>query len=168
MASNFVATLAIAACGVTGALIDLKTRRVPNVLTGGIAVLGVGLSATHLSGVTVTDALLGGLVGLVFMLPGFLIGATGGGDVKLFAALGTMLGPRDIGFAFLYALIAGGLLAVAVALQRRRFYETLGRTAALVTTAGSNTAEIEHVSQDNRFAYAPAIAVGTMVKALGW
>jgi prepilin peptidase CpaA len=160
--------LAIAACGVTGAIIDLKTRRVPNVLTGGMAVGGVGLAATNLSGVTVTDALLGCVVGLAFMLPGFLIGATGGGDVKLFAALGTMLGPRDIGFAFLYSLIAGGLLAVAVALQRRRFYETLGRTAALVTTTGGNTAEIEHVSQDNRFAYAPAIAVGTLVKALGW
>jgi prepilin peptidase CpaA len=108
------------------------------------------------------------VVGLAFMLPGFLIGATGGGDVKLFAALGTMLGPRSIGFAFLYTLIAGGLLAVVVALQRRRFYETLGRTAGLVTTAGGNTAEIEHGSQNNRFAYAPAIAAGTLVTALGW
>ena len=112
---------------VCSALIDLKTRRVPNPLTLGIAVLGVGLAVAGLSGLTLADALLGFVVGLVFMLPGFLIGATGGGDVKLFAALGTMLGPRDIGFAFLYALIAGGVLAVAVALRRRRFYETLGR-----------------------------------------
>ena len=168
MDSNYVVALAVAASGGLGAAIDLKTRRVPNPLTLGIAAAGVGLAVMRLSGVTVTNALLGWVVGLAFMLPGFLIGATGGGDVKLFAALGTMLGPRDIGFAFLYALIAGGVLAVAVALHRRRFYETLGRTAALVTTAGGNTAEIEHVSQDNRFAYAPAIAVGTLVTALGW
>jgi prepilin peptidase CpaA len=166
--ANDVVALAVAVCGGTSAVIDLKTRRVPNPLTLGIAVAGVGLAVTGLSGLAVRDALLGCVVGLAFMLPGFLIGATGGGDVKLFAALGTMLGPRDIGFAFLYSLIAGGLLAVAVALQRGRFYETLGRTAALVTTGGGNTAEIEHVSQHNRFAYAPAIAVGTLVKALGW
>ena len=41
-------------------------------------------------------AALGGIaVGLAVMLPGHLIGATGAGDVKFFAALGTLLGPRE-------------------------------------------------------------------------
>ena len=97
------------------------------------------------------------------MLPGHVIGKTGAGDVKLFAALGTLLGPTHIVVAFLYTAIAGGLLAIVVAVGRRRLRETVVRTAALVSTGGNNVAQIEHPSADNRFAYAPAIAVGNAV-----
>jgi prepilin peptidase CpaA len=151
-----------------GAIVDLYTRRVPNPLTIGIAVVGVAMAATHVSGVSVAGAFAGLALGLFLMLPGHLIGATGAGDVKLLAAVGTLLGPSRIGMAFLYAAIAGGALAIIVALQRRRLGATMERTAALVRTGGANVAEIEGPTADNRFAYAPAIAVGATVAALGF
>jgi prepilin peptidase CpaA len=101
------------------------------------------------------------------MLPGHLIGATGAGDVKLFAAMGTLVGPSHILRAFFFTIVAGGFLAVAVAAKRGRLQQTLGRTAALVATGGSNAAEIEAPIENNRFAYAPAIAVGVTLAALG-
>ena len=52
------------------------------------------------------------------MLPGRLFGATGGGDVKLMAALGTLLGPPQIVVAFVVGAIAGGVLAVGHAWRR--------------------------------------------------
>jgi Flp pilus assembly protein protease CpaA len=88
--------------------------------------------------------------------------------VKLFAALGTLLGPKGILVAFVYTLITGGLLALVVAVSRRRLAVTIERTASLVRTGGSNVSEIEHASADNRFAYAPAIAVGALAAALGF
>ena len=150
-----------------GAVVDLYTRRVPNPLTIGITAVGVTMAATHVSGVSVVGAFAGFALGLLLMLPGHLIGATGGGDVKLFAAVGTLLGPSRIGMAFLYTAMAGGALAMVIALRRRRFGATMERTAALVRTGGANVAEIEGPSADNRFAYAPAIAVGAIVAALG-
>ncbi len=60
-------------------------------------------------------ALLGCLLGLAFMLPGHIFGATGAGDVKLLAAAGALLGPTDTIYAFLYTAIAGGVLALLVA-----------------------------------------------------
>jgi hypothetical protein len=39
--------------------------------------------------------------------------------------------------------------------------------AELVKSGGANAAAIEHPTRNNRFAYAPAIAVGTLVAALG-
>jgi len=149
------------------AVVDVYTRRVPNPLTLGIAAVGVVMAATHVSGVSVVGAFAGFALGLLLMLPGHLIGATGGGDVKLFAAVGTLLGPSRIGMAFLYTAMAGGALAMVIALRRRRFGATMERTAALVRTGGANVAEIEGPSADNRFAYAPAIAVGAIVAALG-
>jgi prepilin peptidase CpaA len=157
----------VAGSGGSSALVDLYTRRLPNPMTMGIAAAGVLTAVLHGTGVGLAGALAGFALGLVLMLPGHVIGATGAGDVKLLAALGTWLGPARIGSAFVYTAIAGGALALIVALHRRRLAATLQRTAELVTTAGGNVGDIEHAAEDNRFAYAPAIAAGTLAAALG-
>lgn len=164
--SDPVVVSAVASGGASSAIVDLYTRRVPNPLTLGITIAGLMLAATGAGSLTMTEALLGFGVGLVLMLPGHVVGATGAGDVKLFAALGTLLGPQAIVIAFFYTAIAGGALAVIVALQRRLLRVTVERMSTLVRTGGANAGEIERVTV-NRFAYAPAIAVGSLVAALG-
>jgi Flp pilus assembly protein protease CpaA len=157
---------AVVGSGLSSTLVDLYTRRIPNPLTLTVAASGLVLAALHLGAVSVSQALLGFVVGLALMLPGHLIGATGAGDVKLFAALGTLLGPSGIVVAFLYTALAGGVLAIVIAARRRLLLATVRRAAALVRTAGANAGEIER-SVVNRFAYAPAIAVGALAAALG-
>jgi prepilin peptidase CpaA len=158
--------LLIAGSGLAVAAIDLRTRRVPNAATGGIAALGLLLAAAHLSRVSIAGALAGCVLGFLLMLPGHLIGGTGAGDVKLFAAVGTLLGPSGVLLAFVYTAIAGGVLAAAVAFKRRLLTDSVARVATLVGTAGSNVRTIEADSINNRFAYAPAIAVGALLAAL--
>jgi prepilin peptidase CpaA len=161
-----ITVAAIAAVGLASAAIDLRTRRIPNALTGTVALAGLAFAADGLGAVTLPQAASGLLVGLLVMLPGHVIGATGAGDVKLFAALGTLLGPHGALMAFFYTALAGGALAVAVATQRRMLPETMARAGALVRSGGGAAADIEalHV---NRFAYAPAIAIGALAAALG-
>jgi len=166
--SDLVALAAIAASGGASVAVDLKTRHVPNALTFGTAAAGLVLAVAHSTSLSPGAALAGLALGLTLMLPGHVVGATGAGDVKLFAALGTLLGPKGILVAFVYTLITGGLLALVVAVSRRRLAVTIERTASLVRTGGSNVSEIEHASADNRFAYAPAIAVGALAAALGF
>ena len=166
MSSNAIVIAALAAGLGGSAIVDLRTRRIPNALTVSVAATGMACAATGLSGLSVGAALAGFAIGLVLMLPGHLIGATGAGDVKLFAAIGTLIGPAPIATAFLYTAIAGGVLAIVVALQRRRLAETFAGVARLATNA-ADAAEIAHPRANNRFAFAPAIAVGTMLAALG-
>jgi prepilin peptidase CpaA len=158
---------AVGCSGVLIAAIDLRTRRIPNLATLTVAGLGLVLSATGASGHTAYGALAGLGLGLLLMLPGHLFGATGAGDVKLFAAMGTLLGPGAVVSAFLYTAIAGGMLAFVIAARRRRLVETVNGVAELVATRGANVADIEAPTRHNRFAYAPAIAVGTLLAALG-
>jgi prepilin peptidase CpaA len=162
-----IVVAAVAGSGGAGAIIDMRSRRLPNVLTGAVATLGLLLAATRLGPVSLPGALAGCAIGLVVLLPAHVIGATGAGDVKFLAALGTLLGPKGVLMAFLYSALAGGALAVVVALSRRRLKDTLERTAMFVTTRGANLADIERSSSDNRFAYAPAIAIGALTAALG-
>jgi prepilin peptidase CpaA len=149
--------------GLTAAIVtDVRTRRIPNWLTGAIAGAGFGLAC---GGGTVTPmhALLGLLTGLLLMMPGHVIGAMGAGDVKLMAAVGSVIGPGLVLHAFLYSAVTGGVLAIAVAARRGRLATTLQDTGRLVTaTAGARQA-IESPARANRFAYGPAIAVGTLV-----
>jgi prepilin peptidase CpaA len=102
------------------------------------------------------------------MLPGHVIGATGAGDVKLFAALGTLLGPSRTGMAFLYMALAGAVLAIVIAGRRGRLRATLEGSAAMVRSGGAAAAAVEHPSRHNRFAYAPAIVIGALAAALGF
>lgn len=162
----FVLAAIVAGAG-SGAVIDLRTRRVPNVVTAGLAVAGLGLAAWGASGVTLGASLEGLALGLALMLPGHIVGATGAGDVKLFSAVGAVVGVQRVLPAFLGAAIVGGLIAVMVAVRRRRLKETLAGTARLVASGGATAAEIEHVAQHNRFAYAPAIALGAVLAVLG-
>jgi prepilin peptidase CpaA len=161
------AALAVTGTGVAAA-IDVRTRRVPNTLTATLALAGVTLAAGGLGPHGLLAALLGGLTGLALMLPGHVFGATGAGDVKLLAAAGTLLGAGATVRAFLFTAIAGGVLALAVAWRRRRVAHTLCGTARLVAHGRGEAAVIEAPGAGNRFAYAPAIAAGTAIVALGW
>ena len=167
MPSNAFAFGTLAIGAVAGAMIDLRTRRVPNALTLGLAASGLAAAASGASGISVAAALAGFALGMVLMLPGHLIAGTGAGDVKLFAAIGTLVGPATIMTAFLYTAIAGGVLAVVVAIKRRRLQRTLEATAGLVSGNAAQAAAIESPLANNRFAYAPAIAIGTLLAALG-
>jgi prepilin peptidase CpaA len=166
--SDFLAIATIAGGTGLGAAIDLWTRRVPNPLTMGLAATGVVYAACGIGGLSLGASLAGLALGLALMLPGHLIGATGAGDVKLFAAAGAFIGPAHILSAFLYTALVGGGIAVVVSLARCRLRHTVGSTARLIATAGANAPAIESPLEHNRFAYAPAIAVGTMLAALGF
>jgi prepilin peptidase CpaA len=165
--SDFIVVSAVVCGALAATAIDLRTRRVPNVLNALIASIGIVLAVTGLSGVSLGAAAAGLAVGFALMLPGFMFGATGAGDVKLFAALGTLVGPSHILRGFFFTVVAGGVLAVVVAAKRGRLQQTLDRTAALVATGGANAAAIEAPIENNRFAYAPAIAIGVTLATLG-
>jgi len=151
----------------TGAIVDALTRRVPNQLAVSIAVLGVALSALGVTRVSPAASVAGFGLGLALMLPGHLLGATGAGDVKLMAAAGTILGAPLVAIAFLYTLIAGGVLACGVAAARGRLGQTLRGMQAIAVSPRAGRQAAETAGPVNRFPYAPAIAAGCLLAVLG-
>jgi len=151
----------------TAAVIDLRTRRVPNVLTMIMASVGIAAAAGGVGRIGVTAACAGCVLGAVLMLPGHVLGATGAGDVKLLAAAGALLGPGLTLRAFVATVIAGGIIALVVAVHRGRLGRTLNATRRLAV-GNAVAAEIEDPQAGNSFAYAPAIAIGATLAALGW
>jgi prepilin peptidase CpaA len=95
-----------------------------------------------------------------------MLGATGAGDVKLMAAVGTLVGPGLAVYAFLFTAIAGGVLAFVVSVRRQRLAVTVAGTARLITMPSDARTEIKGATASSRFAYGPAIAVGSIIAAL--
>ena len=147
-------------------IVDIRSRRIPNTLTAAMAGIGVGLAATGVSGVSLGAAIVGIVLGLALMMPGYSLGATGAGDVKLMGAIGAIVGPGMVVTAFLFTAVAGGILAVAVALRRRRLGATLAGTGRLLAAPTDARKEIQAKSVASRFAYGPAIAFGSVLAAL--
>ncbi len=151
---------------VAATIIDLRSRRIPNPLTAAMAAAGIALAAAGMSGVSPLASVAGLIAGLALMLPGHLLGATGAGDVKLMAAAGSLLGVQLVVHAFLFTAIAGGILALAVALRRKRLSAALAGTGRLLAAPGAMPDQLRSSSAASRFAYGPAIAIGSIVAAL--
>ena len=160
------AFVALAAGALAATVIDIRTRRIPNALTATMAGVGVGLAATGTSGVSLLASFAGFALGLALMMPGHALGATGAGDVKLMAAVGAMVGPGTVVTAFAFTAIAGGMLALAIAIRRQRLRATLAGTGRLIAAPADVRQQIGSASASSRFAYGPAIAVGSVLAAL--
>ena len=105
---------------------DIRTRKIPNLLTVSAAGIGGLFHFATTSWVGLGWSVAGCAVGLAMFLPFFLLRGIGGGDVKLLAALGAWLGPYQAMWLDLFAALAGGPMArsggalVAISVARWR------------------------------------------------
>ncbi|WP_181699729.1 A24 family peptidase [Chthonobacter albigriseus] len=112
-----LATALAVACVAPAAWFDHRTGRIPNWLTYGS--LGAGLVLGLTGGlVGLGGSVLGMLAASAVFVVAFAAGSCGGGDVKLMAALGAIVGMPQAMDLTLAALLVGGVLAVISMLRR--------------------------------------------------
>ena len=93
---------------------DLRWRIIPNWLTGPSILLGLGLHTVMNQFTGFLFSLEGAAVGLGLFVILYVCGWMGAGDVKLFAAVGSFLGPAQTISAAIAVALVGGLLALVV------------------------------------------------------
>src|SRR5215470_1769162 len=76
------------------AIIDLRTRRIPNWVTAAALIAGLVVHTVQDGAGGLGMALAGAALGAAILLPFYIGGVMGAGDVKLLAALGALLGPQ--------------------------------------------------------------------------
>ena len=93
---------------------DLRWRTIPNWLTGPSILAGLGFHTVMNQFAGFVFSLEGAAVGLGLFIALYMCGWMGAGDVKLFAAVGSFLGPAQTISAAIVIAIVGGLLALLV------------------------------------------------------
>jgi prepilin peptidase CpaA len=146
-ASGAVFTVAVAL------LTDLRSGKIPNALTVGSCVCAAVYQIGWGGGIAAW--LAGTMAGFgVFLLPVLLHGM-GGGDAKLFAALGAWLGWRGILLSALFTAAAGGMIAIVVLARNGGEWDGVSRLAM-----AWRTRDPELIRRSERFPYTIPAAIG--------
>jgi prepilin peptidase CpaA len=165
MSPIYIAALTIAA---VACVTDLRTRRIPNWLTFGTSAAAFLFHVLSGGWASLASSVGGWLVGVAVFAPFFVLRGLGAGDVKLLAALGAWLGPLTILYVAFYSTLAGGVLAVVVAVKAgylRTAFRNLGGLLALWWTTGVKPVDGLTLNSGTapKLAYAVPIFAGLMV-----
>ena len=160
----FVALLVIA-------LEDLLTFKILNLFTLPLLASGLAYHAMFGDHGAFWESLVGALLGFGLLIPFYILGGMGGGDVKLMAAVGAWLGPVVTTALILASCLAAGCYAAVVLVASRRGKEVwinvkvaLLRVRALSRSLGSDDeieAEPTHPHRYRRSVpFAAMVAIG--------
>lgn len=141
--------------GIAATVEDLAHRQISNWICGAAFAAGMALHVASQGWRGGITAILGSLSGFGVFLIFYLLGGMGGGDVKLMAGFGAVLGTKRLIEAALWTAACGGIFAALAigftavrGLLRARFRQRAG-TAPLAPRRGLQS-----------IPYAPAIAAG--------
>lgn len=147
---------------------DLRSRKIPNRLTFPAVLAGILYHAGVGGWRGLLFSLEGMLLGLALLGVFYLLGGMGAGDVKLMAAVGSFLGPKDIFVAFIGTALVGGIYAIIlVALNRRwtldAFKQKASRLRIFLLSGGMVSKTPRGKEGKPALSYGVAIALGTLL-----
>jgi prepilin peptidase CpaA len=120
-------------CAIAGAGCDVKSRRIPNILTGPAMLAGLLLHTWFDGWHGLLGSLAAGLLcGAIFLIF-YLAGGMGAGDVKMMAAAGCLAGLANSAPLLVMTSLAGGAMGICLALLRGRLKSILFNVATLAT-----------------------------------
>lgn len=169
--------LVVVTASIVAAVTDLRSRRIPNVLTFPLWIAGItcgflGLAANG-SGLSSLAASI--LCAAPFVVL-FLFARGGAGDAKMMAMIGAWLGVEAGLFTLIMVLVCGASAAVFISFVRRESRDALANiamltssTAALATgriSAADFRAITPPTASMHRFPYGVAIAAGVLLASI--
>ncbi|MEO8052276.1 MAG: prepilin peptidase [Acidobacteriota bacterium] len=136
--------------GMAAVIDDLARRHIANWIPAAALAGGFGWHIGRGGWQGALTALGGTVAGFAVFLIFYLLGGMGGGDVKLMAGFGALLGAGRLLEAALWTAGIGGIMAVAV----------LGWKALRRSSRGPESLTAEQREREASIPYAPAIALG--------
>ncbi|WP_233829420.1 A24 family peptidase [Paraburkholderia sp. ZP32-5] len=119
--SAFIGMALFIAWAVVVAICDCRARRISNsiMVAGLVAAFGCALFECGPFDISVAQAVIGAVVGLLALLPFFALGVMGAADVKVFAVLGAWCGIHALLGLWMAASVAAGLHALWLLITTR-------------------------------------------------
>jgi prepilin peptidase CpaA len=108
------------------AVYDVRYRRIPNWISAGGVVIGLALNTFLYQGWPgLRFGLLGMALGFGIYFVLYALHAMGAGDVKLMAAVGSLVGWENWFGIFIITAMIGGMMALILVVTKGRFQRTL-------------------------------------------
>lgn len=151
---------------ILAAAIDLKTHRIPNLLTLPTILTAMIFHTLSQGAQGFFFSLAGVGAGIGLLVVPYLMGGMGAGDAKLMGAVGAVVGAKGVLVAFLLTAIAGGIYsAFFLMVHRRRFKgflkDRMDALQILLLTHRYIPEQPSAAQQRPRLCYGVAIALGS-------
>ena len=148
---------------------DIRCARIPNWLTFPAMIVAAAFHVSQSGAAGLAFAGGGMVIGFSIFFVFYLSGGMGAGDIKLMAAIGGLLGPRDVLFAAGFTAIAGGIYAVVRMSMNKNARGALIRCATMAKGLLS-TGYLVNIAPEKKNAtplrYGIAIGAGTLAVLL--
>ena len=106
---------------------DIRYRRIPNAIVVFVLLTGLTLNGVMGGIPGLLSSVVGCALGFGLMLLLRSFGAMGVGDLKLFAAIGALIGVALVPQTFFFVTLTGGVVAIIYMFRRRSAKRTLRR-----------------------------------------
>ncbi len=146
---------------------DLKERKIKNLLTFPAAVAGLIINYLDSGSGGLLFAFQGWVCPIVLLFIFYYIKVLGAGDIKLFAAIGAIMGWSFVFYSFIFSVYVGGMIALIILVKRkalqmrfRYFFNYLQAVWVAKNLLLYSTKE----DLSAKFSFATAIVPGTMLQ----
>lgn len=145
---------------------DIKEQKIKNYVTYSAAFVGLTVNVAEHGLDGLVFSLVGGLTPIMVLGLWYIVNIMGAGDIKLFAAIGSIMGLPFTMYSFVYSLYFGGFIALIILSKRKQFrqrmyriYEYFCFVAATRKIAPYCTKTDSH----SKFIFSAAIVPGTIL-----
>ncbi|MFA5881152.1 MAG: A24 family peptidase [Eubacteriales bacterium] len=148
---------------------DIYQQKIKNQITLPAAILGAGINLFDKGMDGLLYSLKGWLVPIIILIAFYYINVMGAGDIKLFAAVGAIMGLPFAFYSFVFSIYIGGLMALVVLIRKKellkrmdRLYNYLKYTFLVCTVSAYGNKD----EKNNKFIFAAAIVPGTLLQLI--
>lgn len=165
---NLLTGIMLAALLTSAAWNDVRSYRIPNLISLGGALVGFAFLCTQQGMHGAFESITGWVTGLLVLLPLYALRIMGAGDIKLLAMTGAFVGAPEVLVVTLYVLVAGGVFALLTAVAQGSLKQALNNATVFAARAGtpgrSETLSelVQETPVSGKLPYAIPILIGTL------
>lgn len=145
---------------------DVKYRRIPNALVLGVLVSGLVANTALFGWRGLASSVAGCAAALALMFLLRMFGGLGTGDIKLFGAIGALIGIQLVFPTFVIIVLVGGVLAIVSMLVKGTFRQTMPRVWKIFALQGPNGSQNQNQLASvapQSVPYGVAITIGSVI-----
>lgn len=168
MIGKYITLLILLAIAVAG---DIRSYRICNLTIALGLVAGLVLNFTVGGFEGLAWSILAAIIPAVLLIVLFALRMLGAGDIKLFCAIGAIMGITFVLYTMAFSFLAGGIMAAGIMLVRGNMKQRLGHIAAYLKTSFLTHSFIPYTdfsdkSDGAKFHFSLAIAAGCSVQIM--
>jgi len=145
---------------------DIKEQKIKNYVTYSAALLGLTVNVAEHGLDGLVFALIGWFTPIIVLGFWYIANIMGAGDIKLFSAIGAIMGLPFTMYSFTYSVYFGGLIALIILYKRKQFRRRMYRIyeyLCFIAATRKIAPYCAKADNQSKFIFSAAIVPGTIV-----